>query len=177
VVHSSLNPCVDLVHTQGLACSRFQTTAVLAAFTPVLLHMRSVNGCRLSAALPILSFCPAVEPWAGWFVVAAFAGILMWEQVWDLPGHAALSGVCARDLKLLRLSSNDVQSCACVYCLSPATHACAKQCIHRDSIGSAQGTHLWYIPHIWLPICARCVRTEVCALCHMPTFMQGGCWC
>ena len=34
----------------------------------------------------------AVEPWAGWFVVAAFAGILLWEQVWDLPGHAALSG-------------------------------------------------------------------------------------
>lgn len=37
---------------------------------------------------------PAVEPWAGWFVVAAFAAILMWEQVWDLPGHAALSGGC-----------------------------------------------------------------------------------
>jgi len=34
----------------------------------------------------------AVEPWAGWFVVGAFAAILMWEQVWDLPGHAILSG-------------------------------------------------------------------------------------
>jgi len=40
-----------------------------------------------AALLPI-----AVEPWTGWFVVGAFAAILMWEQVWDLPGHAILSG-------------------------------------------------------------------------------------
>jgi hypothetical protein len=40
----------------------------------------------------LLYLCVAVEPWAGWFVVAAFAAILVWEEVWDLPGHADLSG-------------------------------------------------------------------------------------
>jgi len=49
--------------------------------------------CLLCCAVcPPVLLWPAVEPWAGWFVIAAFAGILMWEQVWDLPGHAALSG-------------------------------------------------------------------------------------
>jgi hypothetical protein len=59
--------------------------------------------------------CSAVEPWAGWFVVAAFAGILMWEQVWDLPGHAALSGVPHVVVKVRCLLS--LQPC------SPEKHA------------------------------------------------------
>jgi hypothetical protein len=57
-------------------------------------HAHAIQTLYMAAAL--LCFCPAVKPWAGWFVIAAFAGILMWEQVWDLPGHAALSGAgCA----------------------------------------------------------------------------------
>lgn len=34
----------------------------------------------------------AVEQWGGWFLLALFAGILVWEEVWDLPNSAALSG-------------------------------------------------------------------------------------
>jgi hypothetical protein len=33
-----------------------------------------------------------VSHWGGWFVVTAFAAILVWEEVWDLPNTAALSG-------------------------------------------------------------------------------------
>ena len=34
----------------------------------------------------------AVDAWGGWFMFALFAGILIWEEVWDLPNSAALSG-------------------------------------------------------------------------------------
>jgi hypothetical protein len=34
----------------------------------------------------------AVASWSGWFLLATFAAILVWEEVWDLPNNAALSG-------------------------------------------------------------------------------------
>lgn len=33
-----------------------------------------------------------VDAWGGWFLFALFAAILVWEEVWDLPNSAALSG-------------------------------------------------------------------------------------
>jgi hypothetical protein len=33
----------------------------------------------------------AMEEWGPWFLFWLFAGILVWEEVWDLPGNAALS--------------------------------------------------------------------------------------
>ena len=30
--------------------------------------------------------------WGGWWLLASFAGILVWEEVWDLPNTAYLSG-------------------------------------------------------------------------------------
>ena len=33
-----------------------------------------------------------MDAWGGWFMFALFAGILIWEEVWDLPNSAALSG-------------------------------------------------------------------------------------
>lgn len=37
-------------------------------------------------------FLPAAESWGPWFLFALFAGILVWEDVWHLNTHAALSG-------------------------------------------------------------------------------------
>lgn len=34
----------------------------------------------------------AVDNWGPWFVWALFAAILVWEEVWDLPDTAYLSG-------------------------------------------------------------------------------------
>jgi hypothetical protein len=53
--------------------------------------------CSLSkpfdhAAVPLLLLGIAVARWGGWFIAAAFAGILVWEEVWDLPNTAYLSG-------------------------------------------------------------------------------------
>jgi hypothetical protein len=33
----------------------------------------------------------ALDAWGAWFLFALFAGILVWEEAWDLPQHAALS--------------------------------------------------------------------------------------
>lgn len=41
---------------------------------------------------PLLLLGVAVSRWGGWFIAAAFAGILVWEEVWDLPNTAYLSG-------------------------------------------------------------------------------------
>ena len=32
-----------------------------------------------------------MEAWGGWAMLALFAGILVWEEAWDLPNTAALS--------------------------------------------------------------------------------------
>jgi hypothetical protein len=42
--------------------------------------------------MPLLLFGVSVSRWGGWFIAAAFAGILVWEEVWDLPNTAYMSG-------------------------------------------------------------------------------------
>lgn len=69
-----------------------------------LLVLRSASGglvvCRWSAPIsagqlpplaPLLFRACAVERWGGWFLFGLFAGILIWEEVWDLPDTAYLS--------------------------------------------------------------------------------------
>jgi membrane protein DedA with SNARE-associated domain len=34
----------------------------------------------------------AVAAWGGWLLLMGFAAILVWDEVWDLPNNAALSG-------------------------------------------------------------------------------------
>ena len=36
--------------------------------------------------------CTAGEQYGPWFLFSLFAAILVWEEVWDLPHTAALSG-------------------------------------------------------------------------------------
>jgi hypothetical protein len=50
-----------------------------------------------------------VSSWGGWFLVTAFAAILVWEEVWDLPNNAALSGW------LLLLITGGAVACSMVY--------------------------------------------------------------
>ena len=33
----------------------------------------------------------ALDAWGAWFLFALFFAILVWEEAWDLPQHAALS--------------------------------------------------------------------------------------
>ena len=42
--------------------------------------------------LMFLMFCTAGEQYGPWFLFSLFAAILVWEEVWDLPHTAALSG-------------------------------------------------------------------------------------
>jgi hypothetical protein len=40
----------------------------------------------------IVTVFPAGERYGPWFLFGLFAAILVWEEVWDLPHSAALSG-------------------------------------------------------------------------------------
>ena len=52
------------------------------------------HGCSCLTALLVNISCvtAAVSQWGGWFVATTFAAILVWEEVWDLPNTAYLSG-------------------------------------------------------------------------------------
>ena len=59
---------------------------------PFMIYGEIVQAWRKSRGAKLLKWPrEAMDQWGPWFLFALFAAILVWEEVWDLPQHAALS--------------------------------------------------------------------------------------
>ncbi|GAQ91111.1 hypothetical protein KFL_007280100 [Klebsormidium nitens] len=66
---------------------------VWCAICPFMIYGELVQRWRLSRGAQLLKWPrETAEAWGPWFLFAMFAGILLWEDVWHLSTHAALSG-------------------------------------------------------------------------------------
>jgi hypothetical protein len=132
----------------------------------------STHECWVSDSIFVcVHMFPAVERWAGWFVIAAFAGILMWEQVWDLPGHAALSGACT-GAERFPFDCTIALACCISICMCMWAGSMHPEPVHVRI--------LQLRAHHTLVGVQACVNTERVLRDHfMRTcmFLQVGCWC
>lgn len=59
---------------------------------PFMIYGEIVQRWRMSQGAKLMKWPrDAMESYGGWFLFGLFAGILVWEEVWDLPQSAALS--------------------------------------------------------------------------------------
>ncbi|MEW5308688.1 MAG: hypothetical protein WDW38_000627 [Sanguina aurantia] len=63
------------------------------AVCPFMIYGELVQRWRLSKGAKLMKWPrEAADLYGPWFLFGLFAAILVWEEVWDLPNHAALSG-------------------------------------------------------------------------------------
>lgn len=65
---------------------------IWCSICPFMIYGEIVQAWRKSQGAKLMKWPKEeMDQWGPWFLFAMFAGILVWEEVWDLPQHAALS--------------------------------------------------------------------------------------
>lgn len=65
---------------------------IWCSICPFMIYGELVQRWRLSTGAQLLKWPrQQLDAWGGWFLFWLFAGILVWEEVWDLPDTAYLS--------------------------------------------------------------------------------------